>query len=81
MRARNRSLLTVGLASILLNGPIAVAQSSALRAGNECIPSSPFPCSTPEDEGLDPFVLEAFVNDATWWVESALQVLASGNIW
>ncbi len=69
MRARNRSLLTVGLASILLNVPIAVAQSSALRGGNECIPSSPFPCSTPEDEGLDPFVLEGFVNDVTWWVE------------
>ena len=68
MRMRNRLLLSFAVASSLLVRPDAFAQSTAL-ARNECLPSSPFPCSTAEDEGLDPFVIEAFMNDVTWWVE------------
>ncbi len=68
MRLRNRLLLSLAVASSLLVHPDAFAQSNVL-ARNECLPSSPFPCSTAEDEGLDPFVIEAFMNDVTWWVE------------
>ena len=68
MRTRNRLLLSFAIASSLLVHPDAFAQSNAL-ARNECLQSSPFPCSTAEDEGLDPFVIEAFMNDVTWWVE------------
>ena len=63
-----RRVLSLAVASSLLIGSSAFAQSNAL-ARNECLPSSPFPCSTPEDEGLDPFVLEAFMNDVAWWGE------------
>ena len=68
MRMRNRLLLSFAVASSLLVHPEAFAQSTAL-ARDECLPSSPFPCSTAEDEGLDPFVIEAFMNDVAWWVE------------
>jgi len=66
MRMRIRLLLSLAVASSSLVPASAFAQSSAVAA-NECLPSSPFPCSTPEDEGLDPFVLEAFMNDVAWW--------------
>ena len=35
----------------------------------DCLAEAPFPCSTAEDEGLDPFALEAFMNDVAWWGE------------
>jgi len=85
MRMRNRLFLSLAVASSLLVGPNAIAQANA-QASHECLPSSPFPCSTAEDEGLDPFVIEAFMNDVTWWVEQGrivggeLLVIANGRI-
>jgi CubicO group peptidase (beta-lactamase class C family) len=68
MRMRNRLLLSLATAMSLAIAPSATAQSN-MPAANSCLPSSPFPCSNPEDEDLDPFVLEAFMNDAAWWGE------------
>ena len=67
MRMRSRLVLSFAVASSLLAVPDAFAQASA-QAGHDCLPTSPFPCSTAEDEGLDPFVIEAFMNDVAWWL-------------
>jgi len=64
----------------------AVAAQDARSEWHECLPSAPFPCSTAEDEGLDPFVLETFMSDASWWVEQGriagaeLLVVRNGRI-
>lgn len=68
MRMRHRTALSFALISCLLPGVGAFAQPGA-PARSECIEPAPFPCSTPEDEGLDPFVIEAFMNDVAWWGE------------
>jgi CubicO group peptidase (beta-lactamase class C family) len=65
---RHRTVISLALISCLLPGVGAFAQSGA-PVRNECIETAPFPCSTPEDEDLDPFVIEAFMNDAAWWGE------------
>lgn len=69
MRTRSRTLLSalsLALLSSLITVGSASAQSSvSLRTG--CHEAAPFPCSTPEDEGLDPFVIEAFMSDVDWW--------------
>ncbi|MCL7960801.1 MAG: beta-lactamase family protein [marine benthic group bacterium] len=85
MRMRSRLFLSFAVASSLLAVPDAFAQASA-QARHDCLPTSPFPCSTAEDEGLDPFVIEAFMNDVAWWVEQGrlvggeLLVIVNGHI-
>lgn len=71
MRMWKRSLLSSILAACVLPAGVALGQAEALPSG-DCLEDAPFPCSTPADEGLDPFVLETFMNDAAWWGEQGL---------
>jgi CubicO group peptidase (beta-lactamase class C family) len=81
---------TVVILPILFAGLTATAGSAGAQnrgaEWHECLPGAPFPCSTAEDEDLDPFVLETFMSDAAWWVEQGriagaeLLVIRNGHI-
>lgn len=66
MRLPIRLTLLSAILGCAVFGGEAAAQSTA-PSRSECVDAHPFPCSTAEDEGLDPFVLETFMNDAAWW--------------
>jgi len=85
MRVPTVLILPTLLAGLAMSAGTAGAQDPRAE-WHECLPEAPFPCSTAEDEGLDPFVLESFMSDAGWWVEQGriagaeLLVIRNGHI-
>ena len=68
MRTSIRLTLSLAVVACALSATPALGQSAAV-GGHMCVELAPFPCSTPEDEDLDPFVIETFMTDVAWWGE------------
>jgi CubicO group peptidase (beta-lactamase class C family) len=68
MFGRHGWIVTAAISACLIAGTSKTA-SPQVTSPYDCHTDAAFPCSTAEDEGLDPFVLETFMNDVAWWGE------------
>ncbi len=68
MLGRHGWILSAAISACLIGGAPETV-SAQVASPYDCHPAAPFPCSTAEDEGLNPFVLETFMNDVAWWGE------------